>query len=84
MFFAPMHNVCCLYAGQLQETAIHKKEGGSANASQQHEHDDHGHVIRYHLKLRSGELRLLDFPKPPAHVRAPAVAAFEPVKTQNI
>eukprot|EP00878_Enallax_costatus_P021677 GHUV01022966.1.p3 GENE.GHUV01022966.1~~GHUV01022966.1.p3 ORF type:complete len:117 (+),score=31.54 GHUV01022966.1:749-1099(+) len=60
------------FSGQLQITAVHGKSvvdhpAGKrpANGSRTSEHD---HFDIYHLRLRTGEIRQLSFPKQPAYV----------------
>lgn len=56
-------------AGQLQEVAVHGKESSGRNESDHHE-GGHTHLQQHYLLLKTGEMRLLKFPKPPAQVNA--------------
>ncbi|KAF8055403.1 Abcb6 [Scenedesmus sp. PABB004] len=69
------------YAGELQQTAVHRKEGA------RHEHGRGGngtaeasHVQLFHLRRRSGELVRLHFTQPPTQV--PRSGAHVVVQTQ--
>lgn len=72
-------------AGQLQATAIHGKgylEHMPGNGSAAHDHD---HFEQYHLRLKSGEIRHLSFPKTPSYVghfcsSRPAAAHFKQLR----
>jgi hypothetical protein len=62
--------VAFLLAGQLQETALHSKEFSISNSSSRKHNASHLHVHeqQHHLRLKTGVLRRLLFPKAPAAV----------------
>jgi hypothetical protein len=66
MLLTHADNMLALLAGQLQETAVHSKES-SLSTSRKHE-AGHMHVQHHHLRLKTGELHRMLFPKAPAVV----------------
>jgi hypothetical protein len=72
-----------LPAGQLQVIILHDREVGEESGGGQHlsstvdrgqqQQQQHIHALDYFLRLRTGELKKLAFPKRPEHVGPAAV-----------